>query len=575
MPPASTKPEPTPRERAELAQAPRRALETNLTNLMLALETLDESIWIWDILTDELVVTSRWLRTLGYAEGELASTLTGILGLFHPDEQPAIWQDLQAHLEGRLPRFERELRLRRKDGKWIWLLTRARVVARDAQGRPLRMVGTNVEITASKHNEERMRALLSALPDLIFRQSRDGTYLDFIVNKPEELMVPPELLIGSNVRQLPMPPALLDTICTHLERAITEGTLEVFEYELSVAAGRLQHYESRITRSGPDEAVCIIRNITERKLAEERLHQQEEELRRHRDHLEELVQRRTVKLLQTTRELEERQVQLIQAEKLASIGQMAAGVAHEVSSPVGYVLSNLATLTQYVSTLTPLLELQKELAAGRGALSQDAREGLLARLEEHWKTGNVGVILEDMPTLIEESLEGARRIKEIVQSLRMFAREDSGEPQLADLNTELESTLRMVWNELKYKCTVERDFGPLPLLLCHPNQLAQVFTNLLVNAAQAIERQGVIRIRTRHEDNEVVVRISDTGKGMAPETLAKLFTPFFTTKPRGQGTGLGLSVSQSIIARHQGRLEVESAPGQGTTFRIHLPVTEL
>ena len=156
----------------------------------------------------------------------------------------------------------------------------------------------------------------------------------------------------------------------------------------------------------------------------------------------------------------------------------------------------------------------------------------------------------------------------------MFAREDSGEPQLADLNTELEATLRMVWNELKYKCTVERDFGPLPLLRCHPNQLSQVFANLLVNAAQAIEKQGTIRIRTRHEGGEVVVSISDTGQGMGPETLARLFTPFFTTKPRGQGTGLGLSVSQSIIARHQGRIQVDSTPGQGTTFRIHLPITE-
>jgi PAS domain S-box-containing protein len=574
MSPASTKPELTAREQAELTQASRRALETNLTHLMLALETLDESIWIWNIPTDEIIVTSRWLKTLGYAEGELGSKLTDLRELMHPDDRPAVQQDMRAHLEGGLPRFERELRMRRKDGKWSWILTRARVVARDAQGRPLRMVGTNVEITASKHNEERLRALLSALPDLIFRQGRDGTYLDFIVNKPEELMVAPEALIGSNLRQMPMSAELIDKLLLQLERAISEGTLQVLEYELPVG-GRTQYFESRIMRSGPDEAVCIIRNITERRLAEERLHQQEEELRRHRDHLEELVQSRTEKLLQATRELEERQVQLIQAEKLASIGQMAAGVAHEISSPVGYVMSNLASLTQYVSALTPLLELQKQLATGRESLSPEAREALLTRMEEQWKTGHVDAVLEDMPTLLEESLEGGRRIKEIVQSLRMFAREDSGESQLTNLNTELESTLRMVWNELKYKCTVERDFGELPLLRCHPNQLAQVFANLLVNAAQAIEKQGVIRVRTRHESNEVVVSISDTGKGMEPETLSKLFTPFFTTKPRGQGTGLGLSVSQSIIARHQGRIEVDSTPGQGTTFRILLPVTEL
>jgi signal transduction histidine kinase len=386
-------------------------------------------------------------------------------------------------------------------------------------------------------------------------------------------VVPPQELIGTNVRDLPMPQPLIERILLHLERAIREGTLEVFEYELTVS-GQPQHYECRVIRSGPDEAVCIVRNITERKRAEERLHQQEEELRRHRAHLEELVNSRTEKLLQATRALEERQVQLIQAEKLASIGQMAAGVAHEVSSPVGYVMSNLGVLNQYVSSIIPLLELQRELLGAQGAGQQETREALLARLEAEWKRADVASILEDLPGLLEETVEGARRIKEIVQSLRMFAREDSGEPQLADLNEELESTLRMVWNQLKYKCTVERDLGPLPRLRCHPNQLGQVFANLLVNAAQAIERQGVIRIRTRHEGSEVVVRISDTGHGMTPETRARLFTPFFTTKPRGQGTGLGLSVSQSIIARHQGRIEVESEPGQGTTFTVALPVTE-
>jgi two-component system NtrC family sensor kinase len=431
-----------------------------------------------------------------------------------------------------------------------------------------------LELTANKRNEERLGAWINALPDLIFRQTVDGTFLDFIVNQPDELVVSPEALVGSNVRQMPMPPELIERILKHLERAIREGSLELFEYEL-VIGGRLQHYESRIIRSGPDEAVCIVRNITERKRAEERLHQQEEELRRHRAHLEELVHSRTEKLLQATRELEERQVQLIQAEKLASIGQMAAGVAHEISSPVGYVMSNLGMLAQYCSAITPLLELQRELLGAQGSMPQEAREAVLARMAEQWRQAEMDSILEDLPGLVQESVEGAKRIKEIVQSLRMFAREDSGEPQLADLNEELESTLRMVWNQLKYKCAVERDLGPLPRLRCHPNQLGQVFANLLVNAAQAIERQGVIRIRTRHEGNEVIVRISDTGQGMTPETRARLFTPFFTTKPRGQGTGLGLSVSQSIIARHQGRIEVDSAPGQGTTFTIFLPLTQL
>ncbi|MDC0708543.1 ATP-binding protein [Stigmatella sp. ncwal1] len=416
---------------------------------------------------------------------------------------------------------------------------------------------------------EQLRALVHALPDLIFRQSLDGTYLDFVVSKAEELTASAESMVGANIRQLELPPALIDKVLTHLKRAIEDGTIEVFEYELQVLRG-LQHYESRIVRCGPNEAVCIIRNVTERKQAEKRLLDQEEELLRHRAHLEALVHQRTEKLVQATRALEERQAQLIQAEKMASLGQMAAGVAHEISSPVGYVLSNLGALTEYISILMPQLRLQQELLASSAPSS--ARESLIERMRASWEREDAKSILEDMPELLQESLVGARRIQEIVQTLRLFAREDAKEPQLTDLNAELESTLKMVWNQLKYKCTVKRDFGPLPLLRCHPTQLSQVFTNLLINAAQAIETQGEIAISTRHENGEITVRISDTGKGMTPEVRSRLFTPFFTTKPREQGTGLGLSVSYSIIASHQGHIEVQSEPGQGTTFTIRLPL---
>ncbi|HLL02667.1 MAG TPA: ATP-binding protein [Myxococcaceae bacterium] len=282
-------------------------------------------------------------------------------------------------------------------------------------------------------------------------------------------------------------------------------------------------------------------------------------------------QRLKEKLLQATRELEERQAQLVQAEKMASLGQMAAGIAHEVSSPASYVMSNLSTLSRYVSALLPLLHFQRELLVAGDLSSNPAREEQFIRMRELWQEEDVDSILTDAPELLQESLWGAQRIKEIVQNLRLFVREDSGEPQLADLNTELESTLKIVAGELKYKCEVIRDFQPLPLIRCHPTQLAQVFTNLLLNAAQAIEHHGEIHIHTRHEHAEVVVSIRDTGKGMTPETLAKLSTPFFTTKPRGQGTGLGLSISYGIVARHKGRIEVQSEPGKGTTFTLRLP----
>jgi PAS domain S-box-containing protein len=537
--------------------------------LRLVMESVQDGLWDLDMTTGQLFANRAWLGMLGYAEDELEHTQATWLSLCHPEDADVTERLVQEHLRGAIPLIEREQRMRRKEGGWSWVLTRARVVARDEQGRPLRMVGTNVDITMQKRTEERLRALIRTLPDIVLRQSSDGTYLDYHAPNPEELAVPPERLVGSNMRQAPFPVPVLDKMFMHLGRAVREGTLEVFDYALETPEGR-EYFEARIRRSGPDEAVSIIRNITERKLFEARLLQQEEELRRHRDSLEELVRNRSEKLLKATIELEEQQAQLIQAEKMASLGQMAAGVAHEINNPVSYVMSNLGTLDQYVSSLSPLLQLQRELVTHPGAASTE----LLERMAELWKQEEVDYLLSDMPELIEESLAGTRRIKEIAASLRSFAREDTGEPQLVDVNTELSSTLKIVWNELKYKCEVKRDFGPLPPVSCHPTQISQVFTNLLVNAAHAIETRGEIRIRTRHEGNEVVVEIADTGKGMTPETLSKLFTPFFTTKPRGQGTGLGLSVSYGIIAKHKGRIDVQSQPGQGSTFTIRLPAAQ-
>ncbi len=539
--------------------------------ISLALDNVENGLWDWDFTTRKLYMSPRWLHMLGYVEGELPSTLEVWKQLVHPEDLPEQYRRFQEYVEGRTSVFEVEYRALRKDGTWRWMLGRSKIVARDEQGSPLRMVGTNVDIDARKRSEERLRALVRALPDLIFRNSSDGTYLDFEANT-HQLAAPADSIIGRNIRQMPLPPPVIDKLLSHLGRAIQQDTVEVFEYALDMPQLGRQQYEARMHRSGPDEAVTIVRNITSLKQTEERLLHQEEELRRHRDSLEELVRNRSEKLRLATLELEDQQAQLIQAEKLASLGQMAAGVAHEINNPVSYVMSNLGTLDEYVSVLAPLLQLQRELMDEPGPATEEDRQQLLERMREQWKQGDVDFILGDIPEMIQESQAGTRRIQEITQSLRAFAREDSGAPQMVDVNAELSSTLKMVWNELKYKCEVKRDFGALPPISFHPTQLSQVFTNLLVNAAQAMETRGEIRIRTRHEGNDVVVEIADTGKGMTPETLSKLFTPFFTTKPRGQGTGLGLSVSYGIITRHKGRIDVQSEPGKGSTFIVRLPV---
>jgi signal transduction histidine kinase len=185
---------------------------------------------------------------------------------------------------------------------------------------------------------------------------------------------------------------------------------------------------------------------------------------------------------------------------------------------------------------------------------------------------DVDYILKDISNLVAESSDGTRRVMEIVQSLKSFARIDEATVMEADVNECIETTLRVVWNELKYKCEIRKNFGSLPRIRCYPGQLNQVFMNLLVNAAYAIETHGIISIETSSTPTQIVVQIADTGKGISPEHMPKLFTPFFTTKPVGKGTGLGLPISYGIIQKHQGIIEVKSEIGQGTAFTIRLPL---
>jgi signal transduction histidine kinase len=259
--------------------------------------------------------------------------------------------------------------------------------------------------------------------------------------------------------------------------------------------------------------------------------------------------------------------QLLQAEKMAAVGQLAAGVAHEINNPIGYVNSNLGTLGRYVGDLLGLLELythaEPELpAAGREAI-ENRRDEI-----------DLDFLRQDVVELVAQSREGVERVKKIVQDLQQFSRADDAKWLTTDLHEGLETTLNIVWNELKYKAQVIKEYGELPRVECLPSQLNQVFMNLLVNAAQAIETRGTVTIRTGRKDEQVFVEIRDTGKGIAPEHMKRLFEPFFTTKPVGQGTGLGLSLSYRIIQRHGGRIEVESEPGRGTVFRVWVPVRQ-
>jgi signal transduction histidine kinase len=266
-----------------------------------------------------------------------------------------------------------------------------------------------------------------------------------------------------------------------------------------------------------------------------------------------MVAERTAELTRTLSELREAQAQLVQSEKMAALGGLVAGVAHEINTPLGAVASTIDLVARALAKMGEACADPTQLPAAQRYLERT--------------TG-----------LTETCREACRRIATIVRSLRSFSRLDEAEHKPADLHEGLDSTLTLVGHLLKDRIVVHREYGGLPLVDCHANQLNQVFLNLLVNAAQAIEGRGEITIRTRHEPAvapgaaaTVTIEIADTGRGIAPEHLARIFDPGFTTKGVGVGTGLGLAISYRIVEQHHGRIEVESAPGPGTTFRIVLP----
>ena len=276
------------------------------------------------------------------------------------------------------------------------------------------------------------------------------------------------------------------------------------------------------------------------------------------------LERQNAELATSKGDLERLQAQIVQSEKMAGLGQLAAGVAHELNNPAGFIYGNLDILQNYLADLEALLALYDQLTLPADAARQI--ESLKLQI-------NYGKLVSDLDSIISDCLEGAVRIRDIVQNLRLFSRLDEAEVKKIDLHEGLDSTIRLLSRYYSSgRVTLRRDYGDLPPISCYAGQLNQVWMNLLVNAAQAVGAEGEVSISTRLENDWVVITIGDTGCGIAPDQLNRIFDPFFTTKPVGDGTGLGLSISYGIIERHGGTISVESKPGLGSTFTVKIPI---
>jgi len=310
---------------------------------------------------------------------------------------------------------------------------------------------------------------------------------------------------------------------------------------------------------------ALARERVRRNKAEELLEKKSREL----FHSFEELQTSHCKLAEALEEVKSQQRQLVQSEKLASLGTMSAGVAHEINNPLAFIFSNINSLSHtvdvfraYHSTVLTVLESNTE----QGRLTATNR--LLQYLQEE----DVDFQVDDSADLIAETRVGIERVKGIVAGLQAFARTDSGVMEEVDVIECLTNTLKLANNQIKFNTTVTEDFGDIPTIQGYPGKLAQVFLNLIVNASQAMEREGGLTVSAHQVGDVVEVSFADTGCGMPADTLVNVFTPFFTTKPPGKGTGLGLSISHGIIQEHSGEIMVRSEPGNGTCFTVRLPI---
>ena len=516
-----------------------------------------------------LDVNERACNSLGYTREEFLDMTVKNIDELIPDDTS--WHQRVSELKVKGDIIE-EGRYRRKDATTLLAEVSLKYVIQKEKNY---IIAIARNITERKRADEKIRKqqelltnIISNIPHSVFWKNRESVYLGCNENFSRVAGAgEPDDIVGKTDYDLAWKKDEADWFVKCDKEVVESGKtlLDVEEQQLQADGKEATLLTSRVPLYDGEGNVIgllgIYADITERKQAED------------------TVAMAYAKLETANTEMKEMQSQMVQNEKLAAIGQLAAGVAHEMNTPVGFVASNFQTLVSYVKKFRDLLVMYGELAGGIGSLQKKELIEKASTIKQSWDNMKIDFILEDIQELFDDSKEGLERVTTIVQNLRDFSRIDQAEDFAEyNINDGIEATLVVAKNEIKYNTNVEMEFSEVPPVFCNSGQVNQVFLNVLMNAAQAIKSQGrddkgTITIKTYAMDNEVVCEISDDGPGIAADKLSKVFDPFFTTKPVGKGTGLGLSVSYDIVVnKHKGQLLAESTVGKGAKFIIKLPL---